>query len=373
MSLYPIPATKNRPYLISIRLLTEEEERSLKPYSYSILTAANNCPMWGVVRYGHRKVYTATARSMALEAGSALHEVFAAVRLWQLYRKQGLTNHAFTRGEHLFGVDRWYKAWNDASIGTSDDFDDHRSELMQLCFNILHSGDFYDNPEDSNRTTTNLETSTIRYVDEQLSIMDSWPVYVADEQDPMGFVGVEVPFDIALEYSDGRVFRFVGTIDGVHVRAKTGEIYPFENKSAIRLDEGWRLAFSTSHQQTGYCFVLRFLLQLVDPVLKFRVIGLKTKQTGHVDDYVFFEELRNEEHFSTWADWVHYTITEVYERYHDDWENAPRFTHSCNRYFRPCAMILFCSDNAEGRKEQFNNMVEGPLSPSEESALLYGS
>ena len=201
--------------------------------------------------------------------------------------------------------------------------------------------------------------------------MEGWPIYVADENDPQAFVGVEITVDLILEYDDGKLIRFVGTVDSVRVRAKTGEIYPFENKSAIRLDDGWRQAFSMSMQQTGYCVCLTTALALPEPLTKFRVIGLKSKQTGHVDDYAFFEETREPEAFATWGHWVRHSVG-MYEQYHDDWENAPRYTHSCNRYFRPCALLLFCSDDAAGRVEQFNDMVEASLSPSEESAMLHG-
>ena len=40
------------------------------------------CPTWGVV-HAQRK-YQSDARSMALECGSLMHEVFGAVRVWQL-------------------------------------------------------------------------------------------------------------------------------------------------------------------------------------------------------------------------------------------------------------------------------------------------
>lgn len=321
--------------------------------------------MWGVIRYGHRKAYTTTARSMALEAGSAFHDMFAAIRLWQLAKRQGLPDHCRLRGERLFGIERWNKAWFDAKD------EEPRSELMQLCFNILHSGDFYDDPKDNIRTLTNIETSIIRYIDEQMITMDAWEIYVADVDDPKAFTGVEVTFDLVVEYTDKRIFRYCGMIDAVYRRVKTGELYPFENKSAIRLDDGWRQAFVMSHQQTGYCIAVSTILQLTEPLLKFRVVGLKSKQTGHVDDYAFFEETRKPEDFFMWADWFRHSV-ETYERYHDDWENSPRYTHSCNRYFRPCALLLFCGDDAAGRKEQFDDMVEAPLSPSEESALLHG-
>ena len=124
-----------------------------------------------------------------------------------------------------------------------------------------------------------------------------------------------------------------------------------------------------AHQQTGYCVATAEILKTEKPILEFRVVGLKTKQTGHIDDYRFFEETREAMAYDVWADWFRHSV-DMYEQYHDDWENSPRYTHSCNRFFRPCALILFCSDSIAGRKEQFDNMIEGSLSPSEEAVLL---
>ena len=95
-----------------------------------------------------------------------------------------------------------------------------------------------------------------------------------------------------------------------------------------------------------------------------QVIGLKLKPSPRGENYYSFSVTRTADAIMKWADWVRYTVSEI-ERWRNDWENAPRFTHSCNRYFRPCALIDFCSDSAEGRLEQWEQMVPRELSPSE--------
>ena len=68
---------------VDARLATEADA-DLPAFDNTKLTAINQCPTWGIVRYGLHKTMSGGGRAMALEAGSACHEVFAALRLWQL-------------------------------------------------------------------------------------------------------------------------------------------------------------------------------------------------------------------------------------------------------------------------------------------------
>src|SRR3990167_2390290 len=79
---------QKRPTLTKV-ILTAGVDLKLEPFSNSFLTAVNQCPTWGIIRYGKRRTYSETARALALEAGSVMHRVFATVRLWQLDRIQG--------------------------------------------------------------------------------------------------------------------------------------------------------------------------------------------------------------------------------------------------------------------------------------------
>ena len=58
-----------------------EEHDGIPAYDNTRLVAINTCPVWGAVRYGLGLAMPSRSRAMALEAGSACHEVFAAARL----------------------------------------------------------------------------------------------------------------------------------------------------------------------------------------------------------------------------------------------------------------------------------------------------
>jgi len=74
-----------RPFrLISMetRMSTDEDKETLTPYDHTKLSAINTCPTWGIVRYSLHKTMGGSGREMALEAGIAAHEAFAAMNWW---------------------------------------------------------------------------------------------------------------------------------------------------------------------------------------------------------------------------------------------------------------------------------------------------
>ena len=295
---------------------------------------------------------------MALEAGSAMHEVFAAVRIWQLNDKQGLSKHAQITGERIFGRSRWNACLAQVDAGLDD-----RERLLQLTYAILHSGEFYDDPSDDVRTIGSMEMATIVYVDEALAKMDNWPIWVADKKDPKAAVGIEQVFDVILVYEDGRTIRYIGTIDGLVIDAHREKRPTLdENKTASRLDDGWIASFDMSYQVTGYLACASTFFGFA--IWNSRIQGLKIKPTHRGDDKYVKLVSRNTENVRHWASWVRHTV-ELYEAYRNDWEHAPRYTHSCNRYFRPCSLVSFCADSMEGRIEQWKQMVSPEGSPSE--------
>jgi len=305
---------------------------------------------------------------MALEAGSAMHEVFAAVRLWQLANVQNLPEHAENRAKELFGLER-YATLSPIFASKKERADDPRQHLVALCFDVLHSSGYYDDPRDNIRTLTNMESATIVYVDEYLGIMGHWPVYVQDTSNPVSLIGVELTTDALLHFSDGKVIRYVGTADAVlrSTLEKARTVYLGENKTASRLDDSWRLSFEMSHQVTGYNVVTT--ARIKEPVYHTKVFGLRI-QPGQQDAYESFEpQVRTGEMIEVWARWV-YEGVRLYEMYDQDFESTIRMTHSCNRYFRPCALITFCADTPEGRELQVEDMVETDLSPSEQAVAL---
>lgn len=281
--------------------------------------------------------------------------------MWQLHHVDGLPKHAEVTGERIFG----YKRWHDVLDGISAHKKgwDTYEQLLALCFGILESSGWEDDPQDSVRTMENMQLATIAYVDHSLPKMENWPIYVEDRNDPRSFLGIEQVFDVTFTFGDGKEVRFIGTVDGLvhHVKFDMAPVLD-ENKTAARLDNGWRAKWELGHQITGYCFAASVIFGF--PIVRSRVQGVKIKPSGGEDVYPLEPLVRTTETFETWGIWLRHTV-DMYERYRDDFEHAPRYSHSCNRYFRPCALIPFCCDTRDGRIEQYGDMVEADKSPSE--------
>jgi hypothetical protein len=298
---------------------------------------------------------------MALEAGELMHHVFAAVRIWQLDTVQGLGAHAQAVGKRIFGAARWSQVWTHCVSHTDD-----RDQLLELCFAILHGSKWKDDDKDQTRTMTNMELATICYVDEHLPKMENWPIHVEDKLNPQAVVGIEQVFDVVLTYEDNKEIRYVGTIDGLVIKKSTEEYYLDENKTASRLGDGWRAAFDMRHQITGYCAASTSVFGFDKPVYRSRVTGLRIKPMNKGEDvYPFEPTVRTWASIQHWGTWVR-EMAETYEKFKDDFEHATRFTHSCNRFFRPCSLLSFCADTPKGREEAYTmDMVQAEPSPSE--------
>lgn len=331
-----------------------DEDAKLPYYSHSIMEAIQTCPKWGLIRYKQRKYYKSNFRALALEAGSAMHEVFAALRLWQLGRVQGHLDHMMFHGARLFGETRFNACFWPKS--------DPRDEALSLCFEILNSGEYYDDPGDGIRTMANMEETTIRYVDEQMTVMDRNSIWVADPNDPTAPVGVEIVLDMVVD----ETIRFIGTIDGIVNNFTNKRIQNEENKTASRLDEAWRESFRVKFQPTGY--MLLASLYIKQMITASKIIGIKIKQTRSHEDYLSFIEHRDEHRIKKFFDALYFTH-QLTMSYQDDALNAPMFTHSCNRYFRPCGFIDLCSAEAEDERLIYDSMETTPLSPSEAAII----
>lgn len=345
---------------------TEPHEKSLFAYSHSITEAILTCPIWGIVRYVKGLYYPVTNRAMALEAGGALHEVFAAVRLWQLFRRQGYEEHFKFHARRLFNA-------IDPDTGQPEDYgrfeqiwqeipDNERDELINFCFQVLNSGEFYDDPSDTTRTLAHMEETIIRYCDDRLGHMERNPIWVADPDDPTAPVGVEQTFDVMVTFQ-GRTVRYIGTIDGI-IERQDGEIMIDENKTASRLDETWRKAFAVKSQPTGYIAVARLMTGY--DVTRTRIIGCKVKQQRSQEDMLSFIEERDDEQIADWARTLMFTDRMVHE-FRDQPLDAPKFTHSCSRYFRPCAFIDMCSAGRGDQQDIYDGLVPAELTPSQKA------
>lgn len=340
-------------YRTCIRLATAEDfESGMQVYSHSISTAIQTCPKWGIIRYLKGLYFKTEYRAMALEAGSLVHEVFAGIRIWQLYREQGLAQHAVYTGERLFPNGRFAECWIDKD-------DDPQNEIEQFIFNIIHTNEFEDDPRDKFRTLSNLEETSLRFIDEMRKTMDRNHVWVADENDPTAPVGIECSIAIVVDEE----FIYIGTIDGVSYQPHLNSHRLEELKTASRLDEAFRRKFEIDHQPTGYMAMAELAYGL--SINKGRVIGIKPKQTKSNEDYISFEEIRDDTKKWQWLQSLRFSHRIAMEHI-DDPLNAPMFTHSCNRYFRPCGFVDLCAGDEEDQAYIFEGMEPAPLSPSQE-------
>jgi hypothetical protein len=73
---------------VTISPLTEAEAKGFSARNqwldHTRATAIHTCPRWGIVRNMHGKSLEVEGRQVPLECGNALHQSFAAHRLWQL-------------------------------------------------------------------------------------------------------------------------------------------------------------------------------------------------------------------------------------------------------------------------------------------------
>lgn len=346
---------------VSLRLATPEDQH-LPAYDNTKLVAINTCPTWGIVRYGMHKSMSLPAsqggaRQMALEAGAACHEVFAAVRLWQLRTYQQQTDLADFHGVRLFGNTRYQ-----AMLASVSPTEDERVQSLAFCLSALETSGFYDDPSDRRRTMTNLEEACIAYIDRW-----NWnrmPVWIRDGHDPQSDVGIELPFDIVLSFllegGTVREFRFIGKADGLHQR--DNRLYLHENKTASRLDEAWSQSFLLSSQITGYCIALG--LWAGEAITNAEIFGLSIPLPKNYDFGGVTREVvtRKDFHFERWFNWFLHTAL-LDEAYVNDPINAPKYTHSCNRYFRPCSLIPFCDADDEEQAAILTEMYDDEWNP----------
>lgn len=122
-----------------------------------------------------------------------MHQVFAALRIYQLSHVQKLHLHASHTAARIFGTKRWSEVQEKV-----DYTQDRRTQMQQLAFEILHSSEWYDDPNDTIRTMTNMELCAITYIDEFAYGMDNYPIWVEDVKKPKGIVGIEQTFDVCV-------------------------------------------------------------------------------------------------------------------------------------------------------------------------------
>jgi hypothetical protein len=346
--------------------MAEREDMNIMTYDHTKLSAINTCPTWGIIRYGMHKGMPGEGRAMALEAGSAMHECFAFVRLVSLI-KQYEGNKEFQdklwdhHGARLFGAERMSYI-EQATQSCFDPMDMAKTGALA----VLETSGFFDDPRDKRRTLSNLEECIYAYVNRW-----RWdhPVWIRDKTDPTSDVGIEIPFDLVVEISgmDYVTLRLTGRIDGIHTNTR-GELCIHDNKTASRLGDAWANSFLLSHQITGYCAAASTFIQ--KPIHKAEILGLAIPlpRTYDLGGYVREVVSRHSYHYERWLAWIVHTV-QLSRRYKDNPYEAPKYTHSCNRYFRPCTMIPFCDADDEEQHRIIDEMITDEWSPLDKPIL----
>ena len=193
----------------NLRLPNESDDLdSLHAFDFTKMSAVNTCPTWGIIRYGYHKVFSTTSRAMALEAGSACHEVFAAARAFDSLeysnraypdiKQEDIRTLVEGRLVTMFGRERTSEFLQEV-----DSSEDERTRILRSGLSILNSGSFYDDPADKRRTMSNLEEACIAYLD-RYEFGRNIP-FIQDD-----YIGIETPINLIVEYeTDGGIARTI--------------------------------------------------------------------------------------------------------------------------------------------------------------------
>jgi hypothetical protein len=244
------------------------------------------------------------------------------------------------------------------------------TDIIDVCkrgaIAVLDTGGFYDDPREKRRTLANLEECAYAYVNRW-----RWDhkIWMRDTNDPTSDVGIEIPFDLHVQISGMQMleFRLTGRIDGL-CYDKLDRLTVEDNKTASRLGDAWAMAQQTSHQYTGYCIAASVFTQHV--VRHCDVIGLAIPLPKTYDFGGFTREpmTRNDHHIDKWVQWLVHSIS-MTRQYAGDPAGAPMYTHSCNRYFRPCMLIPFCAGDEDEKRAILEEMVHDEWSPLDKPIL----
>lgn len=358
---------ESQQYTAKFRMATEADAH-LETYDHTKLSAINTCPTWGIVRYAMHKRMPLQGRAMALEAGTAMHEVFAWIRLVTLCEALSLKRDkdfidqvwAF-HGTRLFGMER-LEHLGKVTAQAADVMDLAKTGAIA----VLDTSGFYDDPRDKRRTMSNLEECAYAYINRW-----RWdhPVWMRDDNDPVSDVGIEIPFDLRCDLSGPypTSFRLTGRIDGLHTDG-LHRLTVHDNKTASRLGDAWTQAQHMSHQYTGYCVAASVFAQ--QEVSRCDVLGLAIPLPRAYDFGGFAREgmSRERHHLQRWVDWMVHTIW-IADGYAGDPYAAPKYTHSCNRYFRPCSLIPFCFADDEEQRRILSEMEHDEWTPLRKEIL----
>lgn len=346
------------------------------PYvTSSLVEAVTTCPKWGVIHNVQHKRFVTGFRQMALEAGSVMHDVFAGFNLLQIGAAQNSPDHMRHHAKSLYGFDR-YNACNFEKALEKYKANPGRA-MDSLAVDLIATSEFYDDENDKNRTVANLEHAAFELSGFYLSNLAKFPIYVSDDNDPTKPVGVEKSLDVLFTcdvmHDDGTIdiqtFRFIGLADVVYHNRETNLVTLGEYKTTSSMNEGWREAFRTRHQQSAYLGALQAYFPNVswDCILTGSSIPVRKTSAPNMT-FPIYRDREAVNNFLMTA----LTALELMAKYKDEKAiDAPMFTHSCNRYFRPCSLLDLCSSCRDDQLAMWNEMAISPeMSPSEFKAFL---
>lgn len=350
--------------IIDNRTLDTSQQQWDLTVDFTGLNNVEMCPRWGGIRYGLGLALEAQGRAMALEAGKACHDFFAAVRLVHLAR-QGQVGLVAPTTVRLFGSDR-----AEAVLAENNDLTDE-TEALNFCLDVLNSSGFYDDPRDRQRTMSNLEESCIAYFRDWP--FDRWPVFVSSADESL--VGIELPVDFTIRFVDSEhplSLRYVGRMDGLHVHSYkvdgkevTGPVV-HENKTGARIDIAWETGQRMSHQAIGYA--VQASLYAKQQVQRAMVHGLQIPlpRAQYGSGVRNFPINVTPTRIFDWLQWTHRQASDML-KVMDAPEHSETRRHSCNRYFRPCSFMTICAeDDEEERKEMIAELVLDRWNPLED-------
>lgn len=348
---------------INVRLATPEDAH-LPAFDNTKLTAINTCPVWGLLRYHMHKKMPGESRALALEAGGAMHDVFAAIRLLELLEIEKLRDHFEHHGKRLFGEE----CFEGMKVYIEDE-EDERTRHINFALQALHSSGYYDDPNDKRRTLANMEACVIAYYDRYE--FGRYPLFIADRQNPECLIGVEVPFELVIEFKTNDTchsYRFTGKIDGLHhMSVDNRDLCVQENKTTSYLRPEWVEQYALAHQVTGYCVAAALITGEPCHNAFIRGLQIPLKQM-HGESVVREPVFREDYKIQRWFDWFRHT-TELFEKYKDDPMSAPMYTHSCNRFFRTCSFIALCDSPDDEKQGIIEEMVHDEWNPLHEGGL----
>lgn len=338
---------------------------TLETFDNTKLTAVNVCPTWGITRYGMHKVMPRkyeNARAMALEMGQAAHDAFAAIRLATLYRSH--PDHATWHCTRIFGADR---SANLSAIMSKLAYDERSTMLRHIALEAVATSGFTDDLFDRRRTISNLEAAIVAYAGGY--DYTRWHVWCGSDSDPTAAIGVEQSYSMLMNVVDitqecDTIVRLTGKIDGLmYNHSRTGELLVVDNKTAGRIDDTWQRGWDMSHQISGYCVAGGLIAGLDSPINRSVIAGLQIPLPKMIIEGIRDTWLtRQSYHIDRWVAWVVHTVA-LYNQYKDDPINAPKYSHSCTRYFRPCSMIPFCMADREEQDVILTEMEHDEWTP----------